>query len=161
MHFPLSGSPKHKGLYDCFFSVIKKQPFAAFCRIPVKIGKMLINSYIFNNLSYYYWERRSFPWPLVYIYIPLTTLNWYTFGNATYLLTLLLYQLNFIIHLWHSTPASSEGYSKFQPMQPWCLLFVRPKEVVLTLRCALFTSRLRHGLQKGGILLISFSSGDI
>ena len=29
MHFPLSGSPKHKGLYDCFFSVNKKKPFAA------------------------------------------------------------------------------------------------------------------------------------
>ena len=36
-----------------------------FCEIPVKIGKMFINSYILS-LSSFHWERRSFPWPLVH-----------------------------------------------------------------------------------------------
>ena len=32
MHFPSSGSPERKGLFDCLFSEIKKRPFAAFLR---------------------------------------------------------------------------------------------------------------------------------
>ena len=32
MHFPLNGSPKCKGLFDCLFSENKKWPFAAFLR---------------------------------------------------------------------------------------------------------------------------------
>ena len=61
MHFPLSGSPKRKGLFDCSVK-IKNDLLQLFCGIPVKIGKMFINSYI---LSKFYRERRSFPWPLV------------------------------------------------------------------------------------------------
>ena len=37
-----------------------------FCGIPVKIGKMFINSYILSSiLSKFHRERQSFPWPLV------------------------------------------------------------------------------------------------
>ena len=38
MHFPLSGSPKRKGLFDCSVK-IKNDLLQLFCGIPVKIGK--------------------------------------------------------------------------------------------------------------------------
>ena len=47
MHFPLSGSPKHKGLFDCPVK-IKNDLLQLFCGIPLKIGKMFINSYILS-----------------------------------------------------------------------------------------------------------------
>jgi len=49
MHLPLHASSKRKGLFDCFSSVIKNDLLQLFCRIPVKIGKMFPNSYIFIN----------------------------------------------------------------------------------------------------------------
>ena len=49
MHLPLHASSKRKGLFDWFSSVIKNDLLQLFCRIPVKIGKMFPNSYIFIN----------------------------------------------------------------------------------------------------------------
>ena len=49
MHFPSRSCPKLKGLFDCLFSENKIDLLQLFCGIPVKIGKMFINSYIFIN----------------------------------------------------------------------------------------------------------------
>ena len=54
------------------FSVqIKNDLLQLFCRIPVKIGKMLINSYIFINLVLFSLGKTKFSMASCYIHFPL------------------------------------------------------------------------------------------
>ena len=60
MHLPLHASSKRKGLFDFFSSVIKNDLLPLFCRIPVKIGKMFIISYIFINFVFFSLGKTKF-----------------------------------------------------------------------------------------------------
>ena len=69
MHLPLHTSSKHEGLFNCFSSVNKKYLLYLFCGIPVKIGKMFINSYIFINFVLFSSGKTKFSMASCMLYI--------------------------------------------------------------------------------------------
>ena len=97
-YLPLHTSSKHKGLFDCFTSVNKKLPFAVFCGIPFKVGKMFKKSYIFINfvlfssgktkfsmascLEYFQWKKTSISICFVKAFIVVFK-NWYIVSYFT------------------------------------------------------------------------------